>query len=79
MGSVKDLSECRKRRGSLDQLNCLYYRTLDAGTLLVAVMGNDHPLAKQRAIRMRDLRGLLSKLRERPDVSVTQTRDRSAC
>jgi DNA-binding transcriptional LysR family regulator len=61
---------------SLDQLNALHYRTLDAGILrksdlpapsgivveqwyrapLVAAMANDHPLAKQRAIRISDLR-----------------------
>jgi DNA-binding transcriptional LysR family regulator len=61
---------------SLDQLNGLHYRTLDAGILrksdvpapsgivveewyrapLVAAMANDHPLAKQRAIRISDLR-----------------------
>jgi DNA-binding transcriptional LysR family regulator len=61
---------------SLDQLNALHYRTLDAGILrksdapvpsgivieewyrapLVAAMANDHPLAKQRSIRISDLR-----------------------
>jgi DNA-binding transcriptional LysR family regulator len=61
---------------SLDQLNALHYRTLDAGILrksdvpapsgivveewyrapLVAAMANDHALAKQRAIRISDLR-----------------------
>jgi DNA-binding transcriptional LysR family regulator len=61
---------------SLDQLNGLHYRTLDAGILrksdlpapsgivieewyrapLVAAMANDHPLAKRRAIRISDLR-----------------------
>jgi DNA-binding transcriptional LysR family regulator len=61
---------------SLDQLNALHYRTLDAGILrksdvpapsgivveewyrapLVAAMANDHPLAKQPAIRISDLR-----------------------
>lgn len=61
---------------SLDQLNALHYRRLDAGILrksdvpapsgivveewyrapLVAAMANDHPLAKQRAIRISDLR-----------------------
>ncbi|HEY3654307.1 MAG TPA: LysR substrate-binding domain-containing protein [Steroidobacteraceae bacterium] len=61
---------------SLDQLNGLHYRTLDAGILrksdvsapsgilveewyrapLVAAMANDHPLAKQRAIKISDLR-----------------------
>jgi DNA-binding transcriptional LysR family regulator len=61
---------------SLDQLNGLHYRTLDAGILrksdvpvpsgivveewyrapLVAAMAQDHPLAKQRAIRISDLR-----------------------
>jgi DNA-binding transcriptional LysR family regulator len=61
---------------SLDQLNALHYRTLDAGILrksdlpapsgivveqwyrapLVAAMANDHPLAKQRAIKISDLR-----------------------
>jgi DNA-binding transcriptional LysR family regulator len=49
---------------SLDQLNGLHYRTLDAGILrksdvrapLVAAMANDHALAKKRAIRIGDLR-----------------------
>lgn len=61
---------------SLDQLNALHYRTLDAGILrksdapvpsgviieewyrapLVAAIADDHPLAKQSAIRISDLR-----------------------
>jgi DNA-binding transcriptional LysR family regulator len=61
---------------SLDQLNALHYRTLDAGILrrsdapvpsgiqieewyrapLVAAVANDHPLAKQRSIKISDLR-----------------------